>query len=260
MTASDGKRRQGAAPSMAERSEVTGAPAEILVAEDDPDVSSSVRAVLERAGHRVRCAGNGRAAVALHQTHRPDLVVLDINLPGIDGWAALRQIRDRGQTPVLILTARGVEADKVRALQSGADDYLTKPFSVSELTSRVAAILRRARAGPVPVAHARDQELDDGVVRISGSGPGVTVRGRPVALTRTEVRLLTVLVTNTGHVLSPGQLLAAVWLDPTGAGVGRVRSAMANIRRKCAWTDDARSPIQTVRGFGYRYVGPRQPG
>jgi len=230
---------------------VTPTPALVLVAEDDPDIASLLRVVLERAGHQVACAANGRDAVALHGAHEPDLVILDINLPGLDGWTALRWIRDHGQTPVLILTARKVEGDKVRALQSGADDYLTKPFGASELISRVAAILRRTR--PTATVPARGR-FDDGLVRIEGSSPDVSVAGRPVELTRTELRLLTELVANAGHVLSPEQLLAAVWLDPTGAGVGRVRSAMTNIRRKCGWTNGACGPIQTVRGFGYRYV------
>lgn len=236
---------------------MTTTPTLILVAEDDPDTSLSLRTVLERAGHQVTCTADGREAVALHHAHQPDLVILDINLPGLDGWAALRQIRDRRGTPVLILTAREVETDKVRALQSGADDYLTKPFSVSELTSRVSAILRRARYAPAAPEPAHNLELDDGLVRIPGTGPGVTVGGRAVELTRTEVRLLTVLVTNAGHVLSPDQLLASVWLDPTGTGVGRLRSAMANIRRKCGWVGTAHCPIETVRGFGYRYSRPQ---
>jgi len=203
---------------------------------------------------------DGREAVEMHRSHRPALVVLDINLPGIDGWTALRRIRDQGSTPVLILTARGVEADKVRALRSGADDYLTKPFSASELASRIGAILRRTGARRPTPDSGPDGVLDDGLVRIDGSGLGVTVEGRPVALTRVEVRLLTVLVINAGHVLSPDQLLDAAWLDPTGTGVGRVRSTMAGIRRKCGWTANAYSPIETVRGFGYRYVGPRPRG
>lgn len=239
---------------------MTSTPALILVAEDDPDIATSLRVVLGRAGHQVACTADGRDAVAFHCAQKPDLVVLDINLPGLDGWSALRRIRDRGRTPVLVLTAREVETDKVRALQSGADDYLTKPFSAAELTSRVAAILRRAHNGSAGQGQGRLDDgqghIDDGLVRLEGSGPTVFIQGRPVMLTRTEVRLLTVLVTNAGRVLSPNQLLDAVWMDPTGAGVGRVRSAMTNIRRKCGWTNDSSSPIQTVRGFGYRYMTP----
>jgi DNA-binding response OmpR family regulator len=224
----------------------------LLVVEDDPDIALALRLLLTRAGHQVAHAKDGRAGLRDAYTERPDLVVLDIGLPGMDGWQVLERLRDVSDVPVLLLTAHGQESDKVRGLRGGADDYLTKPFTNAELVARVEALLRRS-AGSASWA---DEVYDDGVLRIDPAARRTYVDGGEVRLTPTEFRLLNVLVRHVGAVLSPNQLLAQAWDDPTGIGPERVKFAVLRLRRKLGWTDPEGSPIESVRGFGYRYRRP----
>ena len=163
--------------------------ARVLVIEDDRDISLGIRTVLNRNGFDVDSSADGRQGLRAFHTARPDLVVLDIGLPSMDGWAVLERIRDLSDVPVLILTAHGTEGDKVRGLQGGADDYLTKPFGNRELAARVEALLRRPRAG-----EPRAEVYDDARLRVSLSAREVSVGGTPVALTPTEFRLIAALV------------------------------------------------------------------
>ncbi|HLG68604.1 MAG TPA: response regulator transcription factor [Acidimicrobiales bacterium] len=223
----------------------------ILVVEDDGDIWRSVEILLRRNGYRPVWAADGTEGLRLLRERSPDLVVLDVGLPKVDGWAVLERIRDHSDVPVILLTARGLETDKVRGLLGGADDYLTKPFSNDELVARVGALLRRSPpTGPVPSV------VDDGHVRMDLAHHRVEVGGRDVALTPSEFRLLAALVRHTGQVLSHGQLLELAWHDPTRTGPGRVKFTVLSLRRKLGWTDLATSPIETVRGFGYRYRHP----
>jgi DNA-binding response OmpR family regulator len=224
----------------------------LLVVEDDPDIALALRLLLTRAGHQVAHAKDGRAGLRDAYTERPDLVILDIGLPGMDGWQVLERLRDVSDVPVLLLTAHGQESDKVRGLRGGADDYLTKPFTNAELVARVEALLRRS-AGTASWA---DDVYDDGVLRIDPAARRTYVDGAEVRLTPTEFRLLNVLVRHVGAVLSPNQLLAQAWDDPTGIGPERVKFAVLRLRRKLGWTDPDASPIESVRGFGYRYRRP----
>ena len=224
----------------------------LLVVEDDPDIALALRLLLTRAGHQVAHAKDGRAGLRDAYTERPELVILDIGLPGMDGWQVLGRLRDVSDVPVLLLTAHGQESDKVRGLRGGADDYLTKPFTNAELVARVEALLRRS-AGAASWA---DEVYDDGILRIDPSARRTYVEGREVRLTPTEFRLLNVLVRHAGAVLSPNQLLAQAWDDPTGIGPERVKFAVLRLRRKLGWTDPDASPIESVRGFGYRYRRP----
>jgi DNA-binding response OmpR family regulator len=224
----------------------------LLVVEDDPDIALALRLLLTRAGHQVAHAKDGRAGLRDAYTERPELVILDIGLPGMDGWQVLERLRDVSDVPVLLLTAHGQESDKVRGLRGGADDYLTKPFTNAELVARVEALLRRA-AGAASWA---DEVYDDGVLRIDPAARRTYVDGEEVRLTPTEFRLLNVLVRHVGAVLSPNQLLAQAWDDPTGIGPERVKFAVLRLRRKLGWTDPEASPIESVRGFGYRYRRP----
>jgi DNA-binding response OmpR family regulator len=224
----------------------------LLVVEDDPDIALALRLLLTRAGHQVAHAKDGRAGLRDAYTERPDLVVLDIGLPGMDGWHVLERLRDVSDVPVLLLTAHGQESDKVRGLRGGADDYLTKPFTNAELVARVEALLRRS-AGSASWA---DEVYDDGVLRIDPAARRTYVDSAEVRLTPTEFRLLNVLVRHVGAVLSPNQLLAQAWDDPTGIGPERVKFAVLRLRRKLGWTDPEASPIESVRGFGYRYRRP----
>ena len=225
----------------------------LLVVEDDPDIAMALRLLLTRAGHEVAHAKDGRTGLKDAYTGRPELVILDIGLPGLDGWQVLERLRDVSDVPVLLLTAHGQESDKVRGLRGGADDYLTKPFTNAELVARVEALLRRS-AGPASWA---DEVYDDGVLRIDPAARRTFVAGEEVRLTPTEFRLLNVLVRHAGAVLSPNQLLAQAWDDPTGIGPERVKFAVLRLRRKLGWSDPDESPIESVRGFGYR---DRRPG
>ena len=228
--------------------------ARILVVEDDQDTAASIQTVLSRAGFDVSGAAGGKLGLRAFHSVRPDLVILDIGLPDLDGWAVLERIRDLSDVPVLILTARGQESDKVRGLTGGADDYLTKPFGNHELAARAETLLRRPRASQPPAA-----VYDDGSIRISFGSHEVSVDGAPVTLTPTEFRLLTAFVRNAGQTLTPEQLLELAWNDPWGVGPDRVKFSIMRLRRKLGRGPGPRSSIEAIRGFGYRYQPPRSP-
>jgi DNA-binding response OmpR family regulator len=227
----------------------------VLVIEDDQDISLGIRTVLSRQGLDVAGAQDGRQGLRAFHTARPDpfdLVVLDIGLPSMDGWAVLERIRDLSDVPVLILTAHGNEGDKVRGLHGGADDYLTKPFGNRELAARVEALLRRPRA-----QQPRAEVYDDGKLRVSLDVREVSVGGAPVALTPTEFRLLAALVRHPGQTLTPDQLLKLAWNDPLGVGPDRVKFGVMRLRRKLGQNrGEPGAAIEAVRGFGYRYMPP----
>jgi DNA-binding response OmpR family regulator len=224
--------------------------ARILVVEDEPDIELALRMLFGRAGYDYLAAGDGRAGLRMVHEQRPDLVVLDIGLPGLDGWSVLERLRDVADVPVLLLTAHGQETEKVRGLRAGADDYLTKPFANNELLARVEALLRRSR--PASAADDWGEIFDDGVLMVDPRSRRVLVGQLEVRLTNIEFRLLNALVRHAGAVLSPAQLLARVWDDPSGIGQERVKFAVLRLRRKLGWGGDE-SPIKAVRGVGYRY-------
>jgi DNA-binding response OmpR family regulator len=228
--------------------------ARILVVEDDQDIANGIHTVLTRAGFDVSGAGGGKQGLRAFHTVQPDLVILDIGLPELDGWAVLERIRDLSDVPVLILTAHGQERDKVRGLTSGADDYLTKPFGNQELAARAETLLRRQRSSQPPA-----EVYDDGSIRISFGSHEVSARGVPVTLTPTEFRLLTAFVRNAGQTLTPEQLLKLAWNDPWGVGPDRVKFSVMRLRRKLGQTPGPGSSIEAIRGFGYRYQPPRAP-
>jgi DNA-binding response OmpR family regulator len=235
-----------------------GGKGRVLVIEDDRDISLGIRTVLARNGFDVASSADGKEGLRAFHVARPDLVVLDIGLPTLDGWAVLERIRDLSDVPVLILTAHGNEADKVRGLHGGADDYLTKPFGNRELAARVEALLRRPRTG-----HQQVEVYDDGLLQVKFSSREVSVGGTPVALTPTEYRLLSALVRHPSHTLTPEQLLKLAWNDPLGVGPERVKFGIMRLRRKLGQDAEGAGPgssIQAVRGFGYRYVAPSAGG
>jgi len=232
----------------------------VLLIEDEPDIAFGIRTVLERSGFQVTTAANGRDGLRTFHSQHPDIVVLDVGLPEMDGWTVLERIREMSEAPVLMLTARGQEADKVRGLRAGADDYLTKPFGSAEFIARVQALLRRSAGAEKETA----EVYDDGTVRVNFAAHEVAVAGVPVELTATEYRLLAVLVRHRGQVLSPVKLLELVWSDPFGIGPDRVKYSVMRLRRKLGTAEGADSLIEAVRGFGYRYravqPGPRSGG
>jgi DNA-binding response OmpR family regulator len=221
--------------------------ATILVIEDEPDIRGLVVALIERAGMQAREASDGREGVRAFFEQRPDLVVLDIGLPELDGWQVLDRIRDLSDTPVLMLTAEGEQVQKVRGLEGGADDYVTKPFGREELVARIHALLRRTAAG------GGEETLEDGTVTLDGAGRRVEVDGQEVVLTPTEFRLLAFLMRNRNQVVSQMQLLEEVWGN-ADADPHQVRLYVSYLRRKLS--EAGVDPIETVRGFGYRYRLP----
>jgi DNA-binding response OmpR family regulator len=229
----------------------------VLAVEDEPDITLALRLIFERAGYEFISSADGRSGLRKVHEEKPDLVLLDVGLPGMDGWTVLERIRDLADLPVLMISAHGQETDKVRGLRGGADDYVTKPFTNNELLARAEALLRRA--APKTGGDENWAEVhDDGMVRIDRRARAVFVTTpggeRAASLTSMEFRLLNVLVTHTGAVLSAQQLLSQVWDDPTGLGPERVKFAILRLRRKLGW-DGELSPIEAVRGVGYRYRG-----
>ena len=237
----------------------------VLVADDDRDVRGLVRGLLERAGYEVVEAADGKECLRVFYERRPELVVLDVRMPFLDGWEALERIREVTDVPVLMLAARGAELDRVRGLRSGADDYVQKPFGRQELVARVEALLRRA-AHPAEVR----KSYSDDLLEIDFAQRRVTAIGRPVELSPLEFRLLAAFVRHPGQVLSHEQLLELVWGDPAlrsrragsrgSLDPREVKLYVGYLRRKLRATVGAEPPIETVRGFGYRYVRARRGG
>ncbi len=223
--------------------------ATILVVEDDAHVSDMIQLALEREGYRVLKAFDGARGLDMARAQRPDLVVLDLMLPIMDGFSVCRAIRQSQQTPILILTARSDEVDKVLGLELGADDYLTKPFSPRELVARIRAILRRATPG---VGEER-QRLDFPSLTIDLDGHEVTVAGEPVGLTPKEFDLLAFLASTPGHVFSRDQLLSSVW-GYSYTGDGRtVDEHIKRLRQKVEGRSAPYRYLRTVRGAGYKF-------
>jgi DNA-binding response OmpR family regulator len=227
-------------------------PTRVLVIDDDADIRGLVAELLGRAGLSVEQAEDGRAGLrALHETP-PDLVVLDVSMPDLDGWQTLERIRDVSDVPVLMLTARGAELERVRGLKAGADDYVVKPFGSQELVARVEALLRRA---PASGTTAPQERYDDDRLSIDFARRAVTFDDAEVSLTPLEFKLLAAFVRHPRQVLSRDQLLELVWGDAHGVSSDQVKLYVGYLRRKLDPQDPARVPIETVRGFGYRYGG-----
>ncbi|MGA9857872.1 MAG: response regulator transcription factor [Solirubrobacteraceae bacterium] len=223
----------------------------VLMIEDDEGIALLVNRLLSGAGFDVSMATEGRGGLRKLHEGKPDLVLLDIGLPELDGWDVLGRLRDISDVPVLMLTARSDSTDKVRGLRAGADDYVTKPFDNGELLARVEALLRRGRGGRTAPAP-RDEVVHDAAMRIDTASRTVWIGEREVAVTPIEFRLLMALFRHRGQVLSPDQLLQMAWGDSSGISPDRVKFSVHRLRRKLGW-DAEGSPIEAVRGFGYRY-------
>ena len=203
---------------------------------------------LQRLGYVVNSASDGRAGLRELYAKRPDIVLLDVLMPELDGWATLERIREISDVPVIMLTSQDTEIDRVRGLRGGADDYVGKPFSPAELAARVEAVLRRTGE--------RDkvrERFDDGVVMIDFGTRDVTIRNNPVHLTPLEFRLLAALTEHTGQVLSREQLLDLVWGSTYAVTDDQVKTYIGYLRRKIGDEAVGSQLIETVRGFGYRY-------
>jgi DNA-binding response OmpR family regulator len=224
-------------------------PPRILVVEDNDALATGLRNNLEFEGYHALVAPDAASGLAAARAFAPDLIILDLMLPDADGFRVLRALRSAGDaTPVLVLTALGDEADKVRGLRVGADDYVTKPFGLLELLARVEALLRRAEAGG---AAPEDEVYADARLVVDFARHHATVDGREVQLSPLEFRLLGAFVRNRDHVLSHEQLLELAWRDPLAASRDTLKTYVRYLRRKLGWSDGG--PIESVRGVGYRY-------
>lgn len=224
--------------------------ARVLVVDDDPVVCELVESVLTGGGYTVLAAADAATGLRLLFAERPDLVILDVNLPDLDGWGVLERIRELGETPVLMLTSHDQELDKVRALRGGADDYLTKPFGRQELPARVEALLRRSRH--VGAVEGRQADFYvDGRLTVDHEHRMVTQRGAEVRVTPLEFRLISAFVRHPRQVLSTDQLIEMAWRDPL-VQPEQVKLYVSRLRRKLGDPE----AIETVRGFGYRYLPP----
>jgi DNA-binding response OmpR family regulator len=222
--------------------------ASVLVVDDDADVRSLVSELLARAGYAVSQAPNGREALRLLYDQRPDLIVLDVSMPELDGWATLERIRELSDVPVVMLSALDAELEKVRAFRGGADDYVTKPFGRQELLARVETVLRRAPGRAVRGTYA------DPLLEVDFAERRVRAKGAEVELTPLEFRLLTAFVDHPGQLLAHDQLLELAWGGERGTSRDQVKLYVGYLRRKLGAAGVPPEAIETVRGFGYRYT------
>jgi DNA-binding response OmpR family regulator len=224
----------------------------VLVIDDDDDIRGLLRSLLERAGFRVNEAADGREGLRSLYAGPPDLVILDVAMPALDGWGTLERIRDLTDVPVLMLTARDAELERVRGLKGGADDYVVKPFGRQELVARIEVLMRRPR-----LTGSGDPMYADPLVTIAFDQREVYYDDRAVELTPLEFKLLSAFVRHPNQVLSRDQLLDLVWGGSFGVSPDLVKLYVGYLRRKLAPSAPESTPIETVRGFGYRYRPPR---
>ncbi|GAB4278615.1 MAG: response regulator transcription factor ArlR [Coriobacteriia bacterium] len=220
--------------------------AEILVVEDDPTIARFLELELTHAGYSVRRTGDGKEALALVEESEPDLIVLDLMLPGLGGLEVARALREQGrETPILMLTAKVETHDVVQGFDAGADDYLRKPFEVPELMSRITALLKRSKA--------KSREyLEASGVRIDPATRAAEIDGQPLNLTAREFDLLAYLVKNAGRVVSRDEILAEVWKGQHTTDSNVIEVFICHLRNKIGDADN--SIIQTIRGVGYFFA------
>jgi two-component system, OmpR family, KDP operon response regulator KdpE len=221
---------------------------QILVVDDDPLVVRLLRLHLDKAGYRVRSAATGQQAIDDSVEELPNLVILDVMLPDLDGYEVCRQLREFSLVPVILLTAKGEQVDKLRGFELGADDYLTKPFAPQELLARVRAVLRRSQQAAEPTSRAL---LHCGDIVVDLVRRRVTVRGEPVKLTPTEFRLLEQLAVNAGKVLPHAQLLTQVWGSEYRDDRDYLWAYVRRLRLKLEANPDQPVHIRSEAGFGY---------
>lgn len=222
----------------------------LLILEDDPDLNRLMADYFRAAGYEVASAQTGEEALAHGQVQRPDLAILDVMVPGIDGWTVLERLREGGPLPALFVTARGAQEDVQRGLMLGADDYVRKPFDLRELELRVAAVLRRSQ----PTAEPEPEVYDDGRLRIDLGRRAASVAGQPVRLTPTEFRLLAYLLRHAGRPVPHAELLAEVWGPAYVDDVANLQVYVRYLREKLEADPKYPRYIVTAWGSGYQFT------
>lgn len=215
----------------------------VLIAEDDPSSRELLRRFLESKGHEVLLAANGMEALERFEAGGADLILLDVMMPKLDGWAVLREIRKGSQVPVIMVTVKDATEDKVRGLELGADDYVTKPFDLRELEARIAAVMRRVAPGPL---------IEVGELSIDDEKKEVRLRGQPVELSPKEYELLRLLASRPGKVFSHREILEKIWAGSDFASSEDVKKYIYLLRNKLEQDPEEPRLILTVRGFGYK--------
>jgi two-component system, OmpR family, response regulator RegX3 len=232
----------------------------VTVIEDEPSISDPLRSALEREGYAVSVEATGNGGLESVRANEPDIVLLDLMLPDLDGRDVCRAIRQSSDVPIIMLTARGLETDRVVGLELGADDYLVKPFSMAELIARIRAVLRRTgdRAAPVAAQPALSTAIRIGEVAIDSATRVATHNGEPLDLPRREFDLLHMLMAHAGTVLARNTLMDEVWGVDWFGSSKTLDVHIAGLRRRLR--DDAQEPryIHTVRGVGFRFSSPAE--
>lgn len=221
--------------------------AEILLIDDDQNLCGLLCQFLKGQGYATRCVENGRAGLRAMFERNPDLVILDVTMPQVDGWETLKRIREVSDTPVIMLTARDDEPDVLRGFSLGADDYVTKPFSFAQLTARIKAVLLRKGSPPA------GEHLIAGFIEVDVPSRRVTRGGEALNLTPTEFNLLVALMRRPGEVLSSEDLARQVWGAQYANEVGFVRRYIWHLRKKVEPDPEHPQHIHNERGFGYRF-------
>ena len=225
----------------------------ILVVEDDAAVRNLMAVTLETRDYRYHLAPNGAEALIEATTHQPDVMLLDLGLPDMDGVEIIRKVRSWSNMPIIVISARSEDADKVEALDAGADDYLTKPFSVDEMLARLRVALRRINSDP-PAAVRENALYENGSLRIDYAAGCAYIGENEIHLTPIEYKLLCLLARNTGKVLTHNYILKEIWGSYSASDVGSLRVFMAMLRKKLQAGEDAQPYIQTHIGIGYRML------
>ena len=225
--------------------------ARVLLADDEPDILAPVCYALERAGFGTEVAHDGERALELARAERFDVVVLDVMMPRLSGLDVCRELRAESDVPIVMLTARDAEVDRVLGLELGADDYVTKPFSTAELVSRIRAILRRRQLDRAAGGATREAAG----IRVDLDQHSVSVDGEEIELTRSEFRLLLMLIESPGRVFTREQIMEHLWQTPYVGDARACDAHVANLRRKVERSRARPERILTVRGIGYKLAG-----
>ena len=224
----------------------------LLIVEDDSNIRTFLRTMLEAEDYQVLCAADCRTGISMFSSHCPDLVILDLGLPDLDGTEFIPYARQYTQAPILVLSARTTDTDKVTALDLGANDYITKPFSAAELLARIRSALRNRRYGDQDSLVGEAFHVSD--LRIDFARRQVTLSGREVRLTQTEYNIVTVLAHHAGRVMTYSAIIRAVWGTTDDGSIKKLQVNMANIRKKLGERPGERRYISNELGVGYRMI------